>query len=126
MTVQLIFYRGRIAAVCGPTRAYLSPEVDELAEDDPVLRVVLGMCWYAHLIAEGELDGPYRDADALAFVRGALVPDELLERPAIDLHATANWLRIPVEELAAARAAHQRQGARHKRPSRPAVRRRPS
>ena len=62
------------------------------------------MCLYAHLVAAGDVSGPYRDEDACAYARDCLIPDELLDREGLDVDRVAMWLRIPESELRAALA----------------------
>jgi hypothetical protein len=57
--------------------------------------------------ARGELPGPYTDADARRYARACLIPAELLERSALDIDHTAAALRVPADELWAARAEYQ-------------------
>jgi hypothetical protein len=77
-------------------------------------------------LSTGELPGPYREDRALCFVRGWLIPEELLDRHRLDLGATANWLGIPVEELQAERAIHRRPVVALARPRMLKIRRRPA
>ena len=61
------------------------------------------MCAYASDIARGVLPGPYDNADACRYARAALVPEELLERPGLDIDRAAAALGVPARELRAAR-----------------------
>jgi hypothetical protein len=67
------------------------------------------MCAYAADVATGELPGPYIDADARRFARACLIPTELLERPRLDIDRVAAALRVPRDELEAARIEHATQ-----------------
>ena len=61
------------------------------------------MCAYAGDVARGELPGPYTDTDARRYARACLIPTELLERPALDVHSAAPALGVPAAELQDAR-----------------------
>ncbi|MGA2926786.1 MAG: hypothetical protein ABSG43_12460 [Solirubrobacteraceae bacterium] len=72
------------AALAGPDRAYLRPELDALPYDDPDKRWVLAKCEYAMALEQQQLtrkrwwdDAPYRDADAEAYARRRLMPAKL-------------------------------------------------
>ena len=64
------------------------------------------MCSYATDIARGVLPGPFDDVDARRYARAALIPEELLERPELDVDHTAAALGVPAQELRAARDEH--------------------
>jgi hypothetical protein len=61
------------------------------------------MCLYAHLVAAGDMPGPYTDDDARAYARDCLIPDELLDRADLEVESVAAWLRVPADELRLAR-----------------------
>ncbi len=76
----------------------------ELPAGHPRLRMLIYMARYAQLIASGERSGPYTDADAERFARGALVsPDE----PRRHWHESDEQLAarfgLPLEQIPAAR-----------------------
>jgi hypothetical protein len=73
---------------------------------DPELVFVVMMCSYATDIARGLLPGPFDDVDARRYARAALIPEELLERPELDVENTAAALGVPAQELRAARDEH--------------------
>jgi hypothetical protein len=64
---------------------------------------VIGMCLYAHLVAAGDMPGPYTDDDARAYARDCRIPEELLDRADLDVESVAAWLRVPADELRLAR-----------------------
>jgi hypothetical protein len=72
---------------------------------------VIFMCAYAGDVLRGELPGPYSDYDAVRYARAALIPDRLLDRPALDTERVAHAFGIPARELAAAREEHRRETA---------------
>jgi hypothetical protein len=109
MEIQPVTYRGRTVAACTPQRVFLADEMEYCSPDDPELTFVLAMALYARDVAHGVRFAPYTDADAVRHARRALIPAELLERPALDIAAAAAWLTIPAEELRAARAEHHAQ-----------------
>jgi hypothetical protein len=91
--------------------------------DDPHVRrdaglaapFIIAMCLYAGGILSGELPGPYRDEDASAFARDALIPRELLEAPhRVDPEETARWLGMPAREVRHALRESQRERAKAK------------
>jgi hypothetical protein len=73
---------------------------------DPELVFVVAMCAYATGIARGLLPGSFNAADACRYARGFLIPEELLERPELDVDRAAAGLGVPADELRAARADH--------------------
>jgi hypothetical protein len=95
MTTLLITYHGRIRAVCTPRRVLFTDAPDResgpLGGDAPF---VLAMCAYAGAVLNGAAPGPYRERDARAFARAALIPAELLARPRelVEIDAVAMWL----------------------------------
>ena len=65
------------------------------------------MCCYARDVLTGELDGPYHEDDARRYAQAALIPDEILERDALNVQQAADGLRIPADELRAVRAGYR-------------------
>ena len=76
------------------------------APGDPELVFVVAMCSYATDIAQGLLPGPFDDADACRYARAFLIPEELLERPELDVNRAAAAFGVPADQLRAARAEH--------------------
>ena len=103
MDIQPITYRGRTVAACTRERIFLADALEGRLPGDPELTFVLYMCAYAGDVARGELPGPYTDADARRYARACLIPTELLERPALDVHSAAPALGVPAAELQDAR-----------------------
>ncbi len=68
------------------------------------------MAAYARDVLRGELPGPYSEQQARRYARAALIPEELLERPGLDLAHTARALGVPVEELTHAAREHNEGG----------------
>jgi hypothetical protein len=100
------------AALAGPDRAYLRPQLDALPDDDPDKRWVLAKCEYAMRLEHQQLtrerwwdDAPYRDADAEAYARRRLMPAQLF-RAGADLPDSelARIYRVPVAKVADRRA----------------------
>jgi hypothetical protein len=113
MWLQPIIHRGRLVACATATRVFLAAELERRLSGNPELRFVLLMCCYARDILTGALSGPYRDDDAGAFARAALIPEELLERPLLDPQRTGRALGVPLGELLEARREYRaRQAAR--------------
>jgi hypothetical protein len=86
--------------------APLLPEpqaLDRRPPSDPERTFVIFMCVYAGDILSGVLPGPYSDEDARRYARACLVPSELLERTELDVELAARALRLPADELHAAR-----------------------
>jgi hypothetical protein len=106
--LQPIFYRGRLAAACTRRRFYLTEELVRRAPTDPERTFVVFMCAYACAVLRDELPGPYRQDAARHFARASLIPAELLERDALDIARAATPLRVPTDELQAARTEHRR------------------
>jgi hypothetical protein len=102
MFVQPISYRGRTLAAVTRERFFLADELERRPPEDPLVNFVIGMCVYAHQIANQRLPGPYTDTDARAYARACLIPAELLERPDLPLARAAAALKLPLEELQAA------------------------
>jgi hypothetical protein len=105
--VQAITYRGRTVAAATRSRFFLADELDRCAISDPERTFVIFMCAYAGDVARGELPGPYTDTDARRYAGACLIPAELLERSTLDIDHAAAALRVPADELRAARAEHQ-------------------
>lgn len=103
MELTTITYLGRLVAVATPTRFILNDELEDRPRTDPERRFVTWMCAYAWDIHAGRSPGPYTEQRARAFVRGALIPGELLERPELDVPRAAAALGVPERELDAAR-----------------------
>lgn len=101
--IQAITYRGRTVAACTRRRFFLSDDIADRDPNDPLVSFVIGMCLYAHLVAAGDMPGPYTDDDARAYARDCLIPDELLDRADLDVESVAAWLRVPADELRLAR-----------------------
>ncbi len=114
MALQPITYRGEVLAAASPTRFLLSDELRRRRAGDPELTFVLYMTAFARDIFAGELPGVYSDERARRYARGALIPDELLERPQVDLAHTARALAVPVDELAQAVREHETRNASHR------------
>jgi hypothetical protein len=64
-------------------------------QGDPELVLIATMCAYAIDIALGLLPGPLTAVDACRYARAALIPDELLERPGLDVERAAEALGVP-------------------------------
>jgi hypothetical protein len=107
MWLQPITHRGRLVACATATRVFLAAELERRPSGDPELRFVLLMCCYARDILTGALSGPYRDDDARAYARAALIPEELLERPLPDPIRTGHALGVPLGELLDARGEYR-------------------
>jgi hypothetical protein len=108
MNVQPITYRGRIVAATTAECILLADDLAYRPPGDPELVFVVTMCAYASDIARGLLPGPYDHAEACRYARAVLIPEELLERPALDVDRAAAALGVPADELRAARAEHHR------------------
>lgn len=91
------------------TRCFLADDLERRAADDPELVFVTWMCAYAGDIVAGRRPGPYTDADARRYARRVLIPDELLERPPVDVGRASAALGVPVDEVLVAMA--ERSGA---------------
>jgi hypothetical protein len=111
MWLQPITHRGRLVACATATRIFLAAELERRLPGDPELRFVLLMCCYAQGILTGVLSSSYRDDDARAYARAALIPDELLERPLPDPVRTGHALGVPLCELVEARRQHRARSA---------------
>jgi hypothetical protein len=107
MDVQPITYRGRIVAACTRECFLLADDLAYRAPGDLELVFVVAMCSYASDIARGLLPGPFDAADACRYARAFLIPEELLERPELDVDRAAAALGVPADELRAARDEHQ-------------------
>jgi hypothetical protein len=106
MDVQPITYRGRVVAACTAECFLLADDLAYRPSGDPELVFVVMMCAYASDVARGVLPGPYDNADACRYARAVLVPEELLERSALDIDRAAAALGLPARELRAARDDH--------------------
>ena len=104
--IQPVTYRGQTVAACTAQRFFLADELASRPPGDPELTFVVMMCAYAVDVAAGILPGAYNERDARRYARACLIPDELLERPALNVHYAARALGVPVDELQAARADH--------------------
>jgi hypothetical protein len=113
--VQPIVYRGRLVACATRDRIFLSEGLERCAASDPELRFVLLMCCYAGDVLSGALPGPYSSLAARHYAQVALIPEELLERDALDVPWVARGLGLPADELRAARHlwSASRGGRRH-------------
>lgn len=106
--IHPVTYRGQTVAVCTAQRFFLTDELAARPPGDPELTFVVFMCAYAIDIAAGVLPGTYHEGDARRYARACLIPDELLERSALDQRRAAHALGVPVEELRAAQRDHRR------------------
>ncbi len=113
-SLQPITYRGRTLAAATPERVFLGDELEDRPRGDPELTWVIYMAFCARDVLTGELPGPYTDADASIYARAALIPDEVLERPApAGEDRLARGLGVPLHELRIARADHTRNAGPH-------------
>ena len=55
-------------------------------------------CSYATDVAQGLLPGPFDDDDACRYARAFLIPEELLERPELDVDRAAAALGVPADQ----------------------------
>lgn len=109
MTLQAITYAGRPVAAATARRFYLAEHLAERSPEDPERTFVILMCCCARDILTGDLPGPYTDSAARAYAAAALIPTEILERPApAGDQRLAHGLGVPLAELHAARAQHAR------------------
>ena len=97
---------GRLVAAATRDRFFLSPELENRPAEDPERTFVTFMAACAGDVLTGELPGPYTDQDARRYARAALIPAELLERDPRQLTHASRALRVPIDELHAARAEH--------------------
>ena len=74
--MSLIVYRGEIVAVPGASRVHLSPQLEALDADDPLVRFVSLMVAYFLAVREGRAPGPYTDERAERFARLVLMDDD--------------------------------------------------
>lgn len=114
-----IICRGRLVAVAARDRFFLCDELERRPRGDPEACFVAFMCAYALDVVRGELPGPYNDDDARRYARAWLIPDELLERRALDVPRAARALGLPADELAAAHAGSRARAQREGSPSSP-------
>ncbi len=103
MTLQPVTYGGRLVACATARRFFLCDELARRPAGDPERTFVIFMCAYAGDVLRGDLRGPYTDDRARMYARAALIPEELLERPCLDLARTAAALGVPTQELVPAR-----------------------
>src|SRR4051794_7413186 len=99
MTIQPIYYRGRIVAAASRSRFFLADALNQRSAADPERTFVIFMCAYAGDVLSGVLPGPYSDADARRYACACLVPAELVERAELDVDRAARALRLPADEL---------------------------
>jgi hypothetical protein len=105
MTGVLVQYRGRPAALVGVRQLSFLGDVRHLPPGDPLVRFVAYMAFYAQLVLTGEMAPGYTDNEAERFARLALVPpDELAPRRRRSDAALAAHFRVPLEQIARARA----------------------
>lgn len=104
MSVQLVCYQGRPAAVASAERFTLVGEAEGLPDGDPTVRFVAYMALYARDLIAREQHGSYHDEDAERFARHALIdPDTLDQHAHIPDAELAARLRVPTEQVGAAR-----------------------
>jgi hypothetical protein len=96
-----------VVAACTAECFLLADDLAYRPSGDLDFVIVAMMCAYARDVARGALPGPYDNADACRYARAVLVPEELLERPALDLDRAAAALGVPARELHAARDERQ-------------------
>ncbi len=102
MTVMLR-YRGELLGFAAATRFYLIPQVEQLPDDHPLVRMATLMALFAKQIRDGEVEGPYTDARAELYCRCALIPDE--EFAEVDTgdftdEVLAGHFGVPTEQVA--------------------------
>jgi len=102
--LTIVRHGGRIVAVCGPRRTWLTPRILALPRGHAVTRMVSLMCLYARDVRAGVITQVYSDEQAARFARWTLI-DSLLfaEHERCDDVQLARLLRLPVEEIPAAR-----------------------
>lgn len=103
MSVQLVCYDGRPAALVTSDRLRLVGGFEELPEGHPLLRFVVYMALYARDLVSAQSPRRYRDEDAERLARLALIDPADLEGDQSD-EELAERLRMPVEQVVAARA----------------------
>ena len=94
---------GASVAACTGECFLLADDLAYRPPGDPELVFVVMMCAYASDVARGLLPGPFDNVDARRYARAALVPQELLERPELDIDRAPAALGVPARELRAAR-----------------------
>jgi hypothetical protein len=104
LTLQPITHRRRTVAAATRSRFFLAQALDERPASDPDRTCVIFMCAFAGDVLSGLFAGPYTDEDARRYARACLVPAALLERAELDVDRAARALRVPADELRAARA----------------------
>jgi hypothetical protein len=109
MTIQPVYYGGRLAAAATRSRFFLCDDLRHRPAADPERTFVIYMCAYAGDVLNGRLPGPYTDLGARAYGRACLIPGEIAERRELDVSRAALALKVPQIELALARAS-----ARHR------------
>lgn len=78
MDIARVVYDGQVVASVTAERVRLAAEVEALAVDDPLRRMVCAMAFYAaELVQRGQQR--YSDAHARRYARAALLPREQLE-----------------------------------------------
>lgn len=99
------------AAITGPRRAILHPDLDHRNDEDPDKRWVLAKSvhalrvWAPDLPLSQDPDARYTDADAEAYARRALMPAiEFRAGAHLPDDQLATCLRVPVEKIADRRA----------------------
>jgi len=98
------------AAITGPRRAILHPELERRGDEDPDKRWVLAKSvhalrvWVADLPLDQSPDVGYREADAEAFARRALMPAKTFRANAgLSDQQLAGRFGVPIEKIAARR-----------------------
>ena len=116
-TTITIRYRRRVAARAGAERFHLAAHIQALPDGHPDKRVVAFMALYAREILLGTQPGTYTDTDALTFARLALVdPDTWAAHHHLDDDQLAAVLKLPTDQIPAARRDQARIAARSSRP----------
>jgi hypothetical protein len=104
MRVQTVTYHGRTVGAATRDRFFLTERLRRRPETDPQKTFVIYMCAYARDVLTGRVPGPYSEVEARRYARACLIPDELLERPALDVPRAAEALGVPEAELHFARS----------------------
>ena len=100
--MEPIIYRGEVVALARYEDVVLSPRLEALGREDPLIRFVFAMALFARAIEDGSAPGPFTEQRAQRYARLILIDDaefRFLESRGIRDYLIAGHFGVPVEQV---------------------------